>query len=167
MIKSDTDLLQEINSICQEEQEPVRQAHPEAVPADHPNEDIFNVSNILLSKHSESDLNPTDGAEINNLINQFTKVEIRLMEEILDNMKCIVKEDEQILEYFMTKVPKCQSVDEVTRFLEALYYEQKIRINDKLKIVDRLRSSLDKQMNSFKNADSIIKRCNLSLLSEL
>ena len=65
----------------------------------------------------------------------------------------------------MSKVPMCQSVEEVARFLEALYYEQKIRLTEKNKNVDKLRGCLDKQATSFHRAESIIKRSNLPFLS--
>lgn len=72
--------------------------------------------------------------------------------------RVLVGEDEQILEYFMTKVPQCQQIEDVVRFLEALYYEQKIRITDKGKNIDKLKTCLEKQVSSFKNAEGVIKR---------
>lgn len=73
----------------------------------------------------------------------------------------MLSEDERILDYFVARVPKCHSLEEVGQLLEALYFEQKIRIGDKAKFADQLRASLDKQAASFRQAESVIKRSNL------
>lgn len=122
-------------------------------------DDMFNVSNIMISnRNNESEFNMNDNLELNQIMAQFTKTDLRLMEEILDKLRDIIKEDDQILEYFMVKVPQCKSIQEVVQLLEALYFEQKVRIDDKKKNIGKLQTCLDKQASNFKNAESVIKR---------
>lgn len=59
---------------------------------------------------------------------------------------------------------RCDSVEEASELLVALHYEQKVRIADKRKYIELLRSCLDKQTASFKTAESIIKRSTILLL---
>ena len=58
----------------------------------------------------------------------------------------------------MNKVPLCKSKEEMIKFFEALYYEQKIRVTEKKKLLDQLDAVVDQTMNQFKTAENMIKR---------
>ena len=164
MLKNDSELLQEITSLCQDDKIEDGKDSGDEGGCTSKEDDIFNMSTIPPARLQESEFNSNENMEINALISQFTKVDMRLSMDILDKMKyakisrAILSEDERILDYFVARVPKCQSLDEVVQLLEALYFEQKIRIGDKSKFADQLKSSLEKQSSSFRQAESVIKR---------
>lgn len=102
-IKNDQDLLQEITSLCQDEKPPglykLEQPSTQGgllfgASSELQNtsgeqgreEDMFNMSQII-HRANETDFNMVENIELNQLISQFTKVDLRLMEEILDKMR--------------------------------------------------------------------------------
>lgn len=103
MIKNEQDLLQEITSICQDDKPPT--VHRQEQTNSHggllfaggselqntsgeqgKEEDIFNMSQII-HRANETEFNVAENVELNQLISQFTKVDLRVMEEILEKMR--------------------------------------------------------------------------------
>ena len=58
----------------------------------------------------------------------------------------------------MEKLPKCEGIEEVDRYLEAMYYEQKMRLRLKNELMDQVKASVSKKEEEKKNVTNLIKR---------
>lgn len=67
-------------------------------------------------------------------------------------------ENQQILDYFIKKLPSCESTEDISNYLEALYSEKKIRIAQEQKTVEKLQEIADKKENEMNQVESMIKR---------
>lgn len=71
---------------------------------------------------------------------------------ILDN------ENQQILDYFIKKLPTCESTEDISNYLEALYSEKKIRIAQEQRTVEKLQEIAEKKESEMNQVESMIKR---------
>lgn len=91
-MKNESDLFNEINELCEEER--LENAGKEGVDSDQNISGIyreeenfqFNMSNIANCKAGDSDT-LMDNMELNSLIQTFTKVDLKVMEDILEKMR--------------------------------------------------------------------------------
>lgn len=63
----------------------------------------------------------------------------------------------------MEKLPVCEDLETVNRYLEAMYYEQKMRINMKNELVEKMRASVDKKGGEMRSVANLIRRMNYEI----
>lgn len=70
----------------------------------------------------------------------------------------VIQEDEQILDYFYLSCGKVKTIKDLKAFLEALFFEQKIRIKEKRKIIKTVNSHLLDKNSEIKQLEIKIKK---------
>ena len=69
-----------------------------------------------------------------------------------------MKEDEQLLDFFVSKIPHCDDLEGIKNYIEGMYYEQKMRCKEKNKLNTKLKASIDKRLDNIKNARVLITK---------
>ena len=70
----------------------------------------------------------------------------------------LAKEDTEVLEYFVSKLPECEKKEEILHYLEALYFERKMRIGNEMETLDNLDQIVEKKITQMNNSENVIKR---------
>lgn len=125
MIKSEKDLLEQIDMFCNEPDElrtPIRES--EAFYKKDISDEIFNVSNIQINGKfgMDQDLDHTsftDNMELNEIYQYLNSDDHKILTNKISKMSDIVQEDDQILDYFASSIEKCHSNEDLIKYLEA------------------------------------------------
>jgi len=70
----------------------------------------------------------------------------------------LLSEDEDVLNYFLAQLPKCHSIYDICEYLQAHYYERKIRLSSKEKIINKLDKWTEEKLQNIKTAENMAKR---------
>lgn len=124
-------------------------------------EDIISstASNIFHNNPSRNEMSGDDNSEVDSmfrsLINRSDEIEFH---NNVKKMKEIMEEEDQILQYLVNKVPKCETISDLIDYLEAFFYERKIRLTDKNKILENFSKIVSGKQDKINQCETLIKR---------
>lgn len=69
-----------------------------------------------------------------------------------------MKEDEKLLEYFVSKIPNCDAIEGIQAYIQGMHYEQQMRSKEKGKIIKKLDASIEKRLENVKSVENLIRK---------
>jgi hypothetical protein len=83
--------------------------------------------------------------------------------ELIEKMKGVLNEDEILSEWFHKRCNKSEQPEKLVSYFQALYYESKLRSQEKTKIIDKMNACYEQKLNHLKQMDHIIKKLSYEL----
>lgn len=190
MIQSDNDQQIEIDKLCDDsdaETSPQQKKYNEKIDVnveeiieqkdddngehnDSIDEMYFNnMSTIQFENKSKEKMNNSDISTLINSIEieemmELLKIENQqIFHELTEKMAGVLNEEDVITDFFEKKLFSADSTEKFTQQFQAMYYEKKLRSQEKNKLVDKLNASYDKKINSHKTLDLVIKKLSYDL----
>lgn len=78
-------------------------------------------------------------------------------------MKGVLNEDEILSNWFSNRCKKSEPPEKLVAYFQALYYESKLRSQEKGKIIDKMNACYEQKLNHLKQMDHIIKKLSYEL----
>ena len=174
-MRSDKDLLDEIDMICIEQSEEDKQTLEKNQDLDvtnfnvkDMNDEFFNVSNIQFSniqfngKNSDNCVEDIyslhENIELNEIYQYLNCGDHKELYDQIQYMSDIINEDDQLLEFFSKSVSDCKTTNELVSYFDALAYEDKIRVKHKREKLAKIKEVYTKKMNYFKDIKNYTSR---------
>lgn len=116
---------------------------------------IFHTNATIASRENGSEDNSEVDSLFKSLINRSDEIEFH---NNVKKMKTVLDEEDQILQYLVNKVPKCETIKDLVEYLEAFFYERKIRLTDKNKILENFSKIVSSKQEKINQCESLINR---------
>lgn len=171
-MKSDQDLLYEIDMICKDSDDEdklkeIGKPKPQNnfglnVKPFEVNEELFNVSNIQVNGKAietcEENFSLHENVELNEIYQYLNSSDHKDILSQITNMGNLIKEDEQVLDFFSTSIQKCATNKEMIQYFEAMHYEDKIRIKHEREIMGKITEIYKHKMKFFNDIRTYTNR---------